>query len=138
MRSGVSAGRSEPRVVKVLPFVIVFAGMPSPLPLKVSMVRSLESGTPVIYTIYYIIVKYIERKTVANVGEGRAEDGREAERKEKLRAVLHGSEGARRGGGAVDAPFGARALHRTQAVQGSPGRVTGDRNEPAHEQAQSP
>src|SRR5215203_3617838 len=138
MRSGVSGGRSEPRVVKVLLFVIVFAGIPSPLPLRVSMVRSLELRTPVIYTNYYIIVKYIEREMVANVGEGRAEDGREAERKEELRPVLHGSEGARRGGGAVDAIVGARALDGTQAVQGSSGGIAGDRNEPAHKQAQSP
>src|SRR5829696_10084114 len=136
MRSGVSEGRSEPRVVKVLLFVIVFAGIPSPLPLRVSMVRSLESGTPVIYTIYYIIVKYIERETVANVGEGRAEDGREAGRKEELRPVLHGGQGARRGGGAVDAVVGARALYRTEAVQGSSRGFAGDRVEPPRRQAQ--
>src|SRR5829696_20956 len=136
MSSGVSAGRSEPRVVKVLPFVIVFAGMPSPLPLRVSMVSSLESGTSVIYTNYYIIVKYIERETVANVGEGRAEDGREAGRKEELRPVLHGGQGARRGGGAVDAVVGARALYRTEAVQGSSRGFAGDRVEPPRRQAQ--
>jgi hypothetical protein len=32
------------------------------LSLEISLARSLELGTPIIYTIYYIIVKYIEQK----------------------------------------------------------------------------
>jgi hypothetical protein len=51
-----------------LPFVIVFAGILSPLSLWISLGRSLELGTPVIYTIYYIIVKYIQRKWVSRSG----------------------------------------------------------------------
>src|SRR5215213_7024870 len=114
MRSGVSEGRSGARVVEILPFVMVFAGIPVPLSLLISpsrRSRTLELSTPIIYTIYYIIVKYIRRKA-ANRGEGRAEDGRE----EELRPVLHGGQSARRGGRAVDAALSTRALDGAQAI----------------------
>src|SRR5215213_6660321 len=73
---------------------------------------------------------------VTNVGEGRDADGREAERKEELRPVLHSGQGARRGRGEVDAIVGVRALDGAQAVQGSSGGIAGDRDEPPCRQAQ--
>src|SRR5215218_375145 len=103
MRSRVSEGRSKLRVVEVLLFVTVFAGISASLSLEISLVRSLELGTPIIYTIYYIIVKYIQQKVVM-CQEGQVEDGRE----EELRAVLHGGQGARCVWRAVDAALGAR------------------------------
>src|SRR5919107_1022412 len=123
MRSGVSEGRSDMRVLKVSLFVTVFAGMLTSLSLEISVSPSLVLSTVVLYSIYYIIVKYIQQKVVM-CQEGRIEDGRE----EELRAVLHGGQGARCGWGAVDAALGARALDGTQAVQGSSGGAAWHRN----------
>src|ERR687889_2157287 len=123
MRSGVSDGRPGSRVVEVLLFIIVFAGMSTSLSLWISMARSLVFVTIVLYTIYYIIVKCIQQ-IVVMCQEGRIEDGRE----EELRAVLYGGQGARCGWRAVDAALGARALDGTQAVQGSSGGAARDRN----------
>src|SRR5215208_6140095 len=131
MRSGVSEGRSDVRVLKVLLFVTVFAGILTSLSLEISVSPSLVLSTVVLYSIYYIIVKYIEQKVVM-CQEGRIEDGRE----EELRSVLHGGQGARCGWRAVDAALGARALDWAQAVQGSPRGATWDRNQPPRRQAQ--
>src|SRR5215217_4686113 len=60
MRSGVSEGRSGPCVIKVSLFVTVFAGISDSL----FQLVSLALGTIVIYTIYYIIVKYTQQKVV--------------------------------------------------------------------------
>src|SRR5215218_7587235 len=133
MRSRVSEGRSKPRVVEVLLFVTVFAGISASLSLEISLARSLELGTPIIYTIYYIIVKYIEQKVVLrSIKKGQVEDGRE----EELRPVLYGGQGARCGWRAVDAALGARALDWAQAIQRSPGGAAWHRNQPPHQQAQ--
>src|SRR5918995_3009804 len=123
MRSGVSEGRSDVRVLKVLLFVTVFAGILTSLSLEISVSPSLVLSTVVLYSIYYIIVKYIQQKVVM-CQQGRIEDGR----KEELRPVLYGGQGARRGRRAVDAALGARALDGTQAVQGSSGGAARDRN----------
>src|SRR5215218_3265499 len=135
MRSGVSEGRPGSRVVEVLLFImlfiIVFAGMSTSLSLWISMARSLVFVTIVLYTIYYIIVKYIQQKEEM-CQEERIEDGRE----EKLRPVLYGGQGARCGWGAVDAAPGARALDWAQAVQGSSGGAAWHRNQPPCGQAQ--
>src|SRR5919112_3877425 len=131
MRSGVSEGRPGSRVVEVLLFIIVFAGMSTSLSLWISMARSLVFVTIVLYTIYYIIVKCIQQ-IVVMCQEGRIEDGR----KEELRAVLYGGQGARCGWGAVDALVGARALDWAQTVQRSPGGAAWHRNQPPCGQAQ--
>src|SRR5215217_8324229 len=135
MRSGVSEGRPVSRVVEVLLFILLFiivlAGMSTSLSLWISMARSLVFVTIVLYSIYYIIVKYIEQKVVM-CQEGRIEDGRE----EELRAVLHDGQGARCGWRAVDAALGARALDWAQAVQRSPGGAAWHRNQPPCDQAQ--
>src|SRR5919112_5775772 len=123
MRSGVSEGRSKPRVVEVLLFVTVFAGILTSFSLEISASPSLVLSTLVLYSIYYIIVKYMQQKVVM-CREGRIDDGRE----EELRPVLHGGQGARRGRRAVDAALGARALDGTQAVQGSSGGAAWHRN----------
>src|SRR5687768_14572431 len=123
MRSGVSEGRSDVRVLKVLLFVTVFAGILTSLSLEISESPSLVLSTVVLYSIYYIIVKCIQQKVVMRQ-EGQVEDGR----KEELRAVLHGGQGARCGWGAVDAALGARALDWAQAVQRSPGGAAWHRN----------
>src|SRR5215208_2520866 len=125
MRSGVSEGRSDVRVLKVLLFVTVFAGILTSLSLEISVSPSLVLSTVVLYSVYYIIVKYIRQKVVM-CQEGWSEDGRE----EELRPVLYGGQGARCGWGAVDAALGARALDGTQAVQGSPGGAAWHRNQP--------
>src|SRR5919107_3095469 len=131
MRSGVSDGRSDVRVLKVLLFVPLFAGILTSLSLEISVSPSLVLSTVVLYSIYYIIVKCTQQKVVM-CPEGRIEDGRE----EELRAVLHCCQGARCGGSAVDAALGARALDGTQAVQGSFGGAAWHRNQPPCGQAQ--
>src|SRR5918995_277652 len=131
MRSGVSEGRPGSRVVEVLLFIIVLAGMSTSLSLWISMACSLVFVTIVLYTIYYTIIKYIQQKVVI-CQEGRIEDGRE----EELQPVLYGGQGARCGWGALDAALGARALDGTQAVQGSSGGAAWHRNQPPREQAQ--
>jgi hypothetical protein len=43
-------------------FVTVFAGILTSLSLEISVSPSLVLSTVVLYSIYYIIVKYIEQK----------------------------------------------------------------------------
>src|SRR5919112_1083567 len=131
MRSWVSEGRSDVSVLKVLLFVTVFAGILTSLSLQISVSPSLVLSTVVLYSIYYIIVKYIQQKVVM-CQEGRIEDGR----KEELRPVLYGGQGARCGWRAVDALVGARALDWAQTVQRSPGGAAWHRNQPPCGQAQ--
>jgi hypothetical protein len=64
MRSGVSEGRSGPRSFEILLFVTVVTGISSSLSLEIS----LAFGTVALYSIYYIIVKYMQQKVVIKFG----------------------------------------------------------------------